>query len=99
GNERLPSPSLTYTKTLASLPSFATTVSALLSPLQAGSLLMSIGTISGAVPSKCTSRSPKPRLPDQSEQPEAPRALPHAMARCSFADCTLSIHRSQEEER
>src|SRR5271165_169684 len=51
---RSPRPSFTYTKTLARLPPLATTVSAVLVPLQAASWLMSILGALGAAPSSFT---------------------------------------------
>src|SRR5579872_7113049 len=51
---RSPRPSLTYTKTLATLPPSATIVSAVLVPLQAASWLISILEGLGAVPSSFT---------------------------------------------
>src|SRR5713101_9937009 len=53
-NVRLPKPSFTYTKTLDNLLPFATTVSAVFEPLQAGSWLMSIFAALGAVPARLT---------------------------------------------
>src|SRR5215467_5912084 len=53
-NVRFPKPSFTYTKTLDNLLAFATTVSAVFVPLQAGSWLMSIFAAFGAVPSRLT---------------------------------------------
>src|SRR2546426_12262404 len=53
-NVRFPSPSFTYTKTLANLPPPAITVSAVFEPLQAGSRLMSIFAAFGAGPSRLT---------------------------------------------
>src|SRR5258708_25043388 len=53
-NGRFPKPSFTYTKTLDNLLPFATTVSALFGPLQAGSWLMSIFAALGAVPARLT---------------------------------------------
>src|SRR5512146_2957367 len=51
---RLPRPSFTYTKTLASLPPSATMVSVVLVPLHAGSWLISSFVGLGAVPSNLT---------------------------------------------
>src|SRR6266404_8570676 len=53
-NVRFPKPSFTYTKTLDNLLAFATTVSAVFVPLQAGSWLMSIFAGLAAVPSRLT---------------------------------------------
>src|SRR5713226_8413077 len=53
-NVRFPKPSFTYTKTLDNLLPFATTVSAVFRPLQAGSWLMSIFAALGAVPARLT---------------------------------------------
>src|SRR6202158_222653 len=53
-NVRLPKPSFTYTKTLANLLPSATTVSAVFEPWHAGSWLMSIFALLGAVPARLT---------------------------------------------